>query len=283
MLGTSVSPAADREGKKVLFNSSIRPRTRAFAALSGVLLLLLAIPALASVVQRGKVRVTLLGQVKPYRLPRAGTAPIAVFISGHIATADHSTPPQLQQLDILINRHGYLQSAKLPTCREYEIEASSTARALATCGDALVGSGRFWASIVISEQRPYRTRGRLLVFNGRRDGHPVLFSHVYTTKPFATSFVVTFAIHHISKGRWGTRLTASLPETLGSWGYLDRIKLTMRRTYTYRGRKLSYFNAACPAPAGFPSAVFPIALAKFAFADGERVHAPIIKNCGVKK
>lgn len=59
---------------------------------------------------------------------------------------------------------------------------------------------------------------------------------------------VAFSIAKVSDGAYGTRLTASLPQALGSWGYVDRIKLTLKRKYSYRGRQLSYFNAGCPAP-----------------------------------
>jgi hypothetical protein len=49
---------------------------------------------------------------------------------------------------------------------------------------------------------------------------------------------------------YGTELSASLPQALGDWGYLDRIKLTLRRKYRLHGKELSYFNAACPIAKG---------------------------------
>lgn len=251
--------------------------------------LLLAVAAVAATVasgasvERGNLRLTVLGQILPYKLPRAGTAPIAVFVSGHVGTADKSTPPQLQSMTVKVNRHGLLQSAGLPACTLSEVQPATTQRALSQCADALVGSGRFWASIVLPDQRPYPTRGRLLVFNGRRAGKPVLFAHIYTTIPFATSFVITFALKHIDKGIYGTELSASLPGALGSWGFVDRIKLTLRRKYTYRGRERSYFNAGCPAPAGTQTTTFPLALASFDFDEGEEISLTVTKSCRVKE
>jgi hypothetical protein len=239
--------------------------------------------AKAIVVQEHNLRISVQGQVKPFRLPRTGLAPIAVFLSGHIGTPDGSTPQQLERMTILVNRHGRLQDIGLPTCDLDEISASTSERALEQCGDALVGSGRFWASIVLPEQRPYPTRGRLLVFNGRADGHPALFAQIFTTKPFATSFVVTFALRRIHQGPWGTELTASLPQALGEWGYVDRIKLTLRRKYQYLGRLRSYFRASCPAPAGARGGVFPLARTTFQFADQVEVTVPITKTCGVAR
>jgi hypothetical protein len=254
------------------------------AALAAALLILAA-AALASAVeiQQGNLRISFFTQLQPYRLPRIGTAPIAVFIVGHIAAVDGTTPPQLQRMDVKINRHGHLDSVGLPVCHIKQIQSSSTQRALEKCGDALVGSGHFRASVVFDETRPYHTTGRLLAFNGARAGKPVLLAHIYTTEPFPSSFVVTFAIHHIAKGPYGTELSASLPQALGSWGFVNRIKMTMRRKYRFRGQLHSYFDAGCPAPKGFRAAVFPLAFATFSFSGHQQLSATINQRCGVSE
>jgi hypothetical protein len=237
--------------------------------------------AAAAVIQSKGLRITVLSQIQPFKLPRTGTAPIAVFIAGHIATPSGATPPQLQTMTVKVNRHGLLQSKGLPTCTLNRVQPASTGRALSQCGDALVGSGRFWATIVLPDQRPYPTRGRLLVFNGRVAGKPVLFAHIYTQNPFATSFVITFAIKHIHKDPYGTELSASLPQALGSWGFVDRIKLTLRRKYTVGGEQRSYFNAGCPAPSGTKATTFPLAVASFSFAEGKQLTLGVNKSCRV--
>jgi hypothetical protein len=235
------------------------------------------------VIQTGNLRVTVLAQVEPPKLPRKTPAPIAVFISGHVGTVDGAVPPQLQKMTVKVNRHGLLQSKGLPYCALPQIQPGSTERALANCGDALVGSGRFWASVVFPDQRPYPTRGRLLLFNGRVADKPVLFAHIFTTQPFASSFVVSFALKQIDQGPYGTELSTSLPQALGNWGFVDRIKLTLRRKYRYLGKELSYFNAACPALTGTQTASFPLASADFDFAGDEEIAATVVKSCRVKE
>lgn len=237
----------------------------------------------AAVIQQDGLRITVLSQILPYKLPRTTTAPIAVFIAGHIATPSGAVPPQLQRMTIKVNRNGLLQAAGLPTCRLSELRATSSDRALNHCADALVGSGRFWATIVLPEQRPYPTRGRLLVFNGRKAGGKVLFAHIYTSNPFDSAFVITFAIKRIDDGRFGTQLSGSLPQALGSWGFVDRIKLTLRRKYRFQGRERSYFNANCPAPPGASVITFPLALARFDFAGKRSIALEMPKSCGVKE
>lgn len=236
----------------------------------------------ATTIQSGPLRITVLAQVAPYKLPRTGTAPISAFVAGHLEDPHGGIPPQLQTMTVDLNRHALLQSKGLPVCPTGRIQPSSTKRALAKCGDALIGSGLFWASIVLPEQGSYPTHGRLLIFNGRLHGRPAILAHIYTRDPFDSSFVVAFAIKKIDRGTYGTELTASLPESLGEWGYVNRIKLTLERKYTYRGQRLSYFNAGCPALPGTRIASYPLAKATLGFAD-QTMRATVTKICGVRE
>ena len=257
-------------------------RRRALLA-TAVGLLACASLAKAAVIQEGNLRITVLSQVQPYKLPRQGTAPIAVFVSGHLQAVHGGIPPQLQKMSVEVNKHGLLQSKGLPKCRLRQLQPASTERALANCGDAVVGSGQFWAHIVFQDQGAFPTHGRLLIFNGRQKGSPVLFVHIFTANPFFSSFVIPFAIRHISKGAYGTELSASLPGALGDWGYVDRIKLTLKRKYTYKGKQLSYFNSGCPALKGAKRAVFPLARASFRFAEGMSLATKVEKSCAVSE
>jgi hypothetical protein len=236
----------------------------------------------AVVFQAGGIRISVLSQVMPYKLPRDKPAPVAIFLSGSLAAVDGGIPPQLERLEIQVNRNGLLQSRGLPVCRPRQVQPATTERALSNCGRALIGSGQFWAHIILPGQAPYPTKGRLLIFNGRREGQPTLLAQIYTAHPFNSSFLVNFAIRRIDGGRYGTELAASLPESLGSWGYLDRIKLTLKRRYRLGGRELSYFNAACPAPGGATRVAFPLARATFFF-DDRRIVGTVDKACGVKE
>jgi hypothetical protein len=98
----------------------------------------------------------------------------------------------------------------------------------------------------------------------------------------AAAIAITFSIRHIHKGPYGTELSASLPGALGNWGFVDRIKLTLRRKYTYQGSQRSYFNSGCPAPKGTKSAVFALAQASFYFSEAKALTLDVEKSCGVK-
>jgi hypothetical protein len=257
------------------------PKRAGALAVATALLLSISL-ASAATVQEGGLRITALAQIKPYKLPRDKPAPIAVFIAGHLQSSKGGIPPQLKELRIEVNRHGLLQSKGLPICRIARIQPATTQRAISQCGDALIGSGQFWANIVLPDQGAYRTQGRLLIFNARQAGRPVILAHIYTSHPFNSSFVIPFSIKAVHKGPYGTELHASLPQALGEWGYLDRIKLTLRRKYAFKGKELSYFNAACPALKGAKRASFPLAYAEFTFAARPAMGATVNKTCGVK-
>ena len=83
-------------------------------------------------------------------------------------------------------------------------------------------------------------------------------------------------------GTYGTTLEASLPQATGSWGYVTGLQMNLRRRFSYRGKARSFLSAGCPAPAGFPSAVFPLARTSFVFAGGPTLVSVLNRTCTAK-
>jgi hypothetical protein len=254
-------------------------RARA-AVLLGAALLLLAVVAAASaeIVQQGSLRVAFLGTLKPKSLPREGAAPIAVAVGGKITTADGGPPPQLRGIEIAINRNGHFDYSGLPACRLEQIQPSTNQGALASCRRSLVGEGNFSAQVKLPQQAPFPSDGKVLAFNGVDKGQPVIFAHVYGTEPVPTSFTLTMRLKP-SKGTFGTKLTVSLPEVTTNVGFVTGIEMTLHRNYTSHGKRHSYLSAGCPAPKGFPGAVFPLARTTFTFAGRKPLAATLTRDC----
>jgi hypothetical protein len=261
-------------GECVVTMSQARSVRAEFMAMSGPLA-----SSSSSVTQKGNLRVSVSGKLAPKRLPRKGTAPISVSVGGRISTTDASLPPQLKTLRIELNRNGHLDYAGLPRCDYDRIQPGSSSRALSSCRSSLVGRGSFTADIALAGQEPYPTRGRLLVFNGAQHGKPVLFGHIYSPHPFATSFVIVFAIQRLGGGTYGTALDASLPSGMDAWGRLTSLEMTLTRRYSVRGRAHDFISAGCPAPQGFPSVVFPFARTSFSFEDGKKLSTVLTSSC----
>jgi hypothetical protein len=236
----------------------------------------------AEIERNGDLQVAVTGKLSPQKLPREGDVPVSVSVAGNITTVDGSSPPQLEQMTISINRHGHFDYQGLPICKISQIQPASNGRALAACRPALVGSGKFFGTITLPGSPPYPLTGRLLVFNGREHGHQVLLGHVYSPHPFATSFVISFQIGKHANGPFGTVLIANLSKALGKKKNLTGIEMTLSRRYSYRGTRHSYVSAACPAPKGVPMVSFPLAKTSFSFAGKQKLEATLTRTCGVR-
>jgi hypothetical protein len=236
----------------------------------------------AELVERGNLFVRFSGGIAPTKLPRHANAPIAVRVDGTVRTLSGEQPPALRWISIAINRGGRVETKGLPVCDRGEIEAASSAQAMAVCGAALVGTGRYVAGVTFPEQTTLPLQGRVLAFNAVVDGDRAILAHIYGSEPFPNSRTFVFHIHE-SQGTYGTVLSASIPKDLNRSGYLRRIVLDLRRDYVYRGRKHSYLSASCGAPKGFSVGVFPFVRVGMAFADGRKLASTLIRTCTVRK
>jgi hypothetical protein len=256
-------------------------RRRAAVAVA-LLCLIFAAATQAETIRKGNLQIAFAGKIAPRKLPRVGSAPVAVSISADIKTTDHSAPPQLQTIELAINRNGHLDQRGLPSCRYHQIQPASTQEAREACPGGVVGHGTFEADVALPEQSPYPSDGTILAFNGRLHGKPVIFAHIYGTKPLPTSFTLPFEVRQRPKGTYGTVLSATLPPVAADWGYVSGVSLTLQRRFRYHGQTRSYISASCPAPKGFPGASFALANAAFGFEGGKTLRTTMTRSCGAR-
>lgn len=229
----------------------------------------------------GNLFITFNGDIEPEVLPRDERAPVTVWISGQVRTLAGEDPPSLREITLGVNRDGHLETRGLPVCRMNQIKLATSEEALAACGDALVGEGRYRARLTFPEQADSSSVGKILAFNSKIGGHEAILGHVYSDYPVPNLGIITFKITHPS-GTFGTVLTGSVPESLGRWGYLKRISLSLHRNYTHRGKHLTYLSASCRAPRGLRKASFQFAFAEMRFDDGRTLASKLSRTCGVK-
>jgi hypothetical protein len=248
-------------------------RIAALCLSATVALGLLGGPSVAEVFQKQGIRVTVNGGLTPTRLPRKGQVPVAVSVSGDIAATKQNTLPQLKALSIAINSAGTLDLSGIPHCRIGHINPSTSQQALGQCRSSLIGEGHFSANVLLPEQSPFPSAGKLLAFNGELGRRPAIFAHVYGTQPLATSYVFAFKVRH-RKGTFGTVLEASFPRATGDWGYITGISLKL-----FRSR---FMQAGCPAPKGLNKVLFPLVKTSFDFAGGLDIQSTLIRSCQAK-
>lgn len=220
----------------------------------------------------GDLLATFSGGISPAALPRDEPAPVTVRVAGNVRSASGhaSRLPQLRRIRVAINRQGRLFDRGLPVCRARQIQPATPRNARRACGDAIIGDGHVTVQVRIPGQAPFKVRAAVLVFNGpRRDGHKLILAQAYARNP-PGSFVLTFRLTR-KAGTYGTVLSTTLPRATRRWAYLTHFDLRLRRIYRHRGERRSYASAACSAPAGFSSAVYPFARATYRFADGRRL------------
>lgn len=257
-----------------------RRATRLFLVAAAALLCL-GIPAQAERNGEGDLVVTFNSGLSPSRLPRQTPAPVAVRVAGDVATeGDPSELPQLRTIRIAINRQGRLFDRGLPVCNVGEIQPATEANARRVCGGAIIGSGHVRLLSSIPTQPLLDVKAKLIAFNGpRKNGHKLILAQAYARKP-PGAFVLTFRLSRQS-GTFGTVMSTTLPKDAQRWAYLTHFDMTLSRTYTYRGEQRSYVSAACGAPAGFDTIVFPFARATYDFATGQSLTTTVARSCRV--
>ena len=251
-----------------------KPRLSALLGSALLIVLLALVPAgQAEVSQKNGIRVVVGGSLSPVKLPRKGSAPVSVSVSGRIDALDEAVLPQLQKMTVAINSAGRLNLKGIPHCRIGHINPSTDQEALEACRSSLIGEGSFSADVKLPEQSPFPSEGKLLAFNGTVGGKPAVFAHIYGTKPLPTSFVFAFRVKQ-TKGTFGTVLEASFPRATGEWGYVTGISLNLN--------KKRFLSAGCPAPKGFSKVVFPLMKTNFSFAGGLNLETTLTRSCQAK-
>jgi len=237
--------------------------------------------ASAEVGQQGAIRVTFSGSIAPVKLPRTGTAPIGVQLGGKIKTTEPANPPILDRIILEINRNGHIQTKGLGTCSLGKLRSVSSAAAKRSCSESLIGRGNVTSRVSFPGQGAFAVNGTLLAFNGRYKGAEAIFAQVTNGAPLVTTYVIVFEVKKTG-GTFGSSLIGTLPPIASEYGYISAFNMNLRRTYTYKGKKMSYASSGCPAAKGFPGATFPLAKASYEFESGIKITSTLNRECKVR-
>jgi hypothetical protein len=243
------------------------------SAIGAALLLAVAGSAIALRLQAGNIVVTTDGGISPTTLPKHEFAPIRLHGYGKIATVDGSAPPVLEQIVLSFDKHGSVETRGLPVCTAAKLAATTTAQARRLCPGAIVGSGFGEAVIYFPEQGPIPASSPITIFNGpEQHGNPTVLAHAHFTVPAPTTVVVPIEIQKVHDGRYGFKTVAEIPAIAGGHGVPVYARLSIGRTWKYRGKTLSYANASCPD--GRLQAK-----GRFSFKDGTVLQGTLLRPC----
>jgi hypothetical protein len=196
----------------------------------------------------GNLKLTFGGTVSPKALPKKTPAPVALGVSGKIATTDGTHPSAFREAIVDIDKNGGVNAKGVPVCKEKELESRDTATARRVCGKAIVGTGSAHVEIAFPEQKPIIVSSPLTIFNGGAKGaKTTMFIHSFITVPAPTAIVTTITIQKVHKGRYGLHTIAKVPKIVGGSGSALDFKFTIgKKKFTYRGKKHTYLEAKCP-------------------------------------
>jgi hypothetical protein len=208
----------------------------------------------------------------PRALPRNEMAPVDLHARGSVATVNGSHVPPAQIVHMQIDKHLGIDTTGLPSCTARKIEASTPAQAMKACGPALIGKGFASAEVAFPESAPFTAKGPLLGFNGPTvGGYAEMLYYVYVSVPAPTALVVVVKVAKDS-GKYGYRITQSIPKLAGGSGSLTGFEITIGRHWTYRGQKHSYLNAECP-NGRFTNQI------DASFGDGTNLNGVLVSTC----
>lgn len=231
------------------------------------------------VFRAGNVTLKFDGGTIPAALPKNEPGPMGVFAKLRVATTDGSHPPALRGGTFEVDRNTAIDAEGLPVCRPGQLEARDSKAARRVCGDAIVGTGQGTVEIAFPEQAPLPVTTPLTFFNGGvKNGTTTLFVHGFITVPAPAAVVTTVKLSKIDRGRYGMRVVSEIPVIAGGSGSVLAARFTIKRLFTYRGKRHSYLTGRCPDG----RLMFRIVSTDFRVEAGERVTAPPLSGTLVR-
>ena len=219
----------------------------AFAALIAV-----AIPAAAAVAGEtvtgpdGNTQ-SIEASVAPKALYKTKASPAALNVevkTGTAATGGVPSPPTHDVIDF--DQNLSLATKGLPTCTAQQLQNTTTEAAETACGPAKIGSGSAIALLPLGVL--YNEPTKVTAFNGApQGGKPVVLLHAYGTTPLQTTLVLVGTVSNFGKEGFGPRLDVAIPPIAGGAGVITDFKVKIQKSWTYKGKKMSFVNARCPA------------------------------------
>lgn len=219
---------------------------RKAAALAIVLAVGACATASALTGQIGPLFVSTTATVQPRELPKSGGAPITLRSVTRVNTKDGSTPPRLQELQFLIDKHGRVNSKAFPVCPRAKLEAATTSQARKRCAGTLVGKGVGKALVTMPGRAPFRLTFPLSFFNSSpTGGRPTLIAHAYEKVPAPKALLVPIVVERVAGGRYGYRTKVEMPEIAGGYGVPILAEATVGANRKRGGKKVGFIEARC--------------------------------------
>jgi hypothetical protein len=191
---------------------------------------------------------SLEAKISPSGLYKKTSSPGSLYVDVKTGSTTSTTgAPSPAVHDVIdFDQNLSLVTKGLPTCNASQLQSASTEVAERACADAMIGSGE--ATTLLPLGVLYTEPTKVTAFNGvPQGGKPVVLLHAYGTSPVQTTLVLTGVVTNLGKEGYGPRLDVTIPPIAGGSGAITDFKVTIKKSWTYKGKKMSFINARCPA------------------------------------
>ncbi|MBS1889639.1 MAG: hypothetical protein JSU06_20895 [Actinobacteria bacterium] len=215
--------------------------------------------------------------VSPKALYKKTASPATLKVEVKTGTTAVSGVPSPAVHDVIdFDQNLSLSTKGLPTCNASQLQNTTTEAAERACGKAKIGSGS--ATTLLPTPGSVFTEPTVVTaFNGvPQGGKPVVLLHAYGVSPLQTTLVLIGTVSTYGKEGYGPRLDVTVPSIAGGAGAITDFKVTIKKTWTYKGKKMSFVNAKCPASKRLKYR------GAFTFSDGTTINASSTQSCTPK-
>lgn len=219
---------------------------------------------------------SLEASVSPKALYKKTASPAALNVEVKTGTTNASGVPNPAVHDVIdFDQNLSLTTKGLPTCSAAKLQNTTTEAAEAACGKAKIGSGN--ATTLLPLSVLYTEPTKVTAYNGvPQGGKPVVLLHAYGTSPIQTTLVLVGTVSNLNKEGYGPRLDVAIPPLAGGSGVITDFKVKIQKSWTYKGKKMSFVNARCPASKKLKYR------GAFSFQDGTTIEAGATQACTPK-
>jgi hypothetical protein len=216
------------------------------AIIIGLVGLLACASAYALTIEVGGTTISATASLLPRVLPAHEDAPVKLSSVTRIKAKESGTPPILERMEFLFDKHGSIDTKGIPVCTMAKLAETTPAVARKRCAGALVGKGTGRAKVSMPGQPPVEISSPLSFFNAPPvGGKPSLIAHAYETIPVAKTLLVPIEIEKVKHGRYGFQAEIKLPEIAEGHGSPTLAEATIGRAFTRGGKSVGYINAHC--------------------------------------
>jgi hypothetical protein len=218
---------------------------------------------------------SLEASVTPKALYPKTASPGALNVEVKTGKSDGGVPSPATHDVIDFDQNLSLATKGLPTCDAAQLQSTTTEAAELACGKAKIGSGS--ATTLLPLSVLYTEPTKVTAFNGvPQGGKPVVLLHAYGTTPLQTTLVLVGTVSNLGKEGFGPRLDVTIPPIAGGAGVITDFKVKIQKSWTYKGKKMSFVNAKCPASKKLKYR------GAFTYADGTTIDADTTQACTPK-